>query len=211
MFAKLKTLTTYFSKFELALWSGSIVLIWLSFLLFDRERYLTLTASCIGVTSLILNAKGMITYLGMTAPMAGIALVSWLRNPYQGNQPEVAIRRITKPELIWMGILTILITTVFYFILKAFHTANLIPSTISVATSFLAVFLTFRRSAFYAIAYAANDMVLLILWGLAARTDSSYLSVLLCFLLFLINDIYGFINWKSMQKRQEQQTRQSSL
>lgn len=94
MFAKLKTLTTYFSKFELALWSGSIVLIWLSFLLFDRERYLTLTASCIGVTSLILNAKGnplgqfltiifsvlygiisfscayygeMITYLGMTA------------------------------------------------------------------------------------------------------------------------------------------------
>ena len=238
MFAKLKTLTTYFSKFELALWSGSIVLIWLSFLLFDRERYLTLTASCIGVSSLILNAKGnplgqlltiifsvlygiisfscayygeMITYLGMTAPMAGIALVSWLRNPYQGNQAEVAIRRITKPELIWMGILTILITTVFYFILKAFHTANLIPSTISVATSFLAVFLTFRRSAFYAIAYAANDMVLLILWGLAARTDSSYLSVLLCFLLFLINDIYGFINWKSMQKRQEQQTRQSSL
>ena len=66
----------------------------------------------------------MITYLGMTAPMAGIALVSWLRNPYQGNQAEVAIRRITKPELIWMGILTILITTVFYFILKAYSSGR---------------------------------------------------------------------------------------
>ena len=195
-----KPLFNYFTKGEISLWCISVTLIVVSFLLFDRENYLTLVASFIGVTSLIFNAKGnpfgqflmvifsilygvisfafayygeMITYLGMTAPMAVFALVSWLRNPYNGNKAEVKVNTI---------ILTAVITLIFYHILAAFHTANLIPSTISVTTSFLAVYLTFRRSAFYAIGYAANDIVLIILWALATISDISYLSVaMLCF------------------------------
>ena len=93
----------YFSGFEKALWLTSVILIAASFFLFDRANYLTLLASLIGVTSLIFSAKGnpigqllmvifsilygvisfrsgyygeMITYLGMTMPMAVFALVS---------------------------------------------------------------------------------------------------------------------------------------
>ena len=55
---KLKTITKYFSKTELLLWGSSVALIVISFLVFDRENYLTLCASLIGVTSLIFNAKG---------------------------------------------------------------------------------------------------------------------------------------------------------
>lgn len=81
----------------------------LPFFLFDRENHLTLTASFIGAVSLIFCIKGnpfgqflmvvfsvfygiisfsfsyygeMITYLGMTAPMAVFSLFSWLHNPY---------------------------------------------------------------------------------------------------------------------------------
>jgi len=197
---------------------------------FDRENFLTLVASLIGVTSLIFNAKGnplgqflmiifsvlygiisftfayygeMITYLGMTAPMAVFALISWLRNPYKGNKSEVKVNRLKFKEIIFMILLTIIVTFIFYYILGAFHTANLILSTISVTTSFLAVYLTFRRNAFYAISYAANDIVLIVLWILAAFSDMSYLSVVICFAMFLANDIYGFISWSKMQKRQE--------
>ena len=225
-----KPLFNYFTKGEISLWCISVTLIVVSFLLFDRENYLTLVASFIGVTSLIFNAKGnpfgqflmvifsilygvisfafayygeMITYLGMTAPMAVFALVSWLRNPYNGNKAEVKVNRLELKEIIFMIILTAVITLIFYHVLAAFHTANLIPSTISVTTSFLAVYLTFRRSAFYAIGYAANDIVLIILWALATISDISYLSVAICFVVFLVNDIYGFINWSRMQKRQE--------
>ena len=80
-----------------------------SFCVFDRENYVTLAASLIGVTSLIFNAKGnpfgrllmilfsvlyglislsfayygeMITYLGMSMPMSVFALITWRRNPY---------------------------------------------------------------------------------------------------------------------------------
>ena len=225
----MKRLTAYFSKGELALWSGSAGLILASFSVFDRVNFMTLAASLIGVTSLIFNAKGnpigqalmvvfsllyglisfsfsyfgeMITYLGMTGPMALFALISWLRNPYKGNHAEVAVNRIGKWEYVGMYVLTGLVTVLFYFILDHFHTANIIPSTLSVTTTFIAVYLTFRRSPYFALAYAANDVVLILLWALAARENISYLSVLICFVTFLVNDLYGFISWKRMEKRQ---------
>ena len=225
----MKKLTTYFTRSELALWTGSVGLILASFVAFDRANFMTLAASLIGVTSLIFNAKGnpigqalmilfsllygiisytfsyygeMITYLGMTAPMALFALISWLRNPYKGNHAEVAVNQIGKWEYIGMYGLTAVVTLVFYFILGHFNTANIIPSTLSVTTSFIAVYLTFRRSPYFALAYAANDVVLIVLWVLAAKENISYLSVIICFVMFLVNDLYGFINWKRMEKRQ---------
>lgn len=185
-----KKLKTYFSLTEILLWSFSVVLIVTSFCIFEKENYLTLAASIIGVTSLIFNAKGnpfgqvlmivfsiiygyisfifayygeMITYVCMTMPMSVFALISWLKNPYKGYKSEVKVNRLKKHEPIFMWILTALITLAFYFILSAFNTKNIIPSTISVTTSFLAVYLTFRRSPYYAVGYAANDVVLIVL------------------------------------------------
>ncbi len=224
-------LKNYFSKIDITLWSSSVLFIIISFCIFDGESYLTLCASLIGVTSLIFNAKGnplgqllmvifsllygvisytfsyygeMITYLGMTMPMAVFALISWLKNPYKGNKAEVKVNSLTLPENIFMWIITGVVTIIFYFILDFFNTANIIPSTISVTTSFLAVYLTFRRSPYFALAYATNDIVLIILWILASMVDIRYVSVLVCFIAFLFNDIYGFISWKNMKIRQEQ-------
>lgn len=78
----------------------------------------------------------------------------------------------------------------------------MIPSTISVTTSFLAAYLTFRRSLLYAIGYATNDIVLIILWIMSTIKDVSYLSVVICFIVFFFSDIYGFINWSKMGKKQ---------
>ena len=102
-----------------------------------------------------------------------------------------------------MWILTIVVTVVFYFVLDAFHTANIVPSTISVMTNFVAVYLTFRRSPFFALGYAANDVVLIVLWLLASIADARYISAVVCFAAFLINDIYGFLSWRKMKERQK--------
>lgn len=144
----------------------------------------------------------MLTYIGMTMPMAVFALISWLRHPYNGNKSEVAVNCISQKEMVFMWILAAAVTAVFYFILSAFNTANIIPSTISVTTSFAAVYLTFRRSPYYAVGYAANDVVLIILWSMMSAENSAYISVVVCFVVFLVNDIYGFISWHRMGKRQ---------
>lgn len=227
---KIKKMLNYFSLTEKLLWSFSVLAIIVSFLLFDKENYLTLIASIIGVTSLIFCAKGnpfgqilmvifaiiysvisysfqyfgeMVTYLGMTLPMAIFSLIVWLKNPFKENHSEVSVNRITLRETIFMMILTSFVTFVFYYILDYFNTTNLIPSTISVATSFFAAYLTFRRNPYFALAYATNDIVLIVLWVLASLKEVSYISVVICFVVFLINDLYGFISWIKMQKRQE--------
>lgn len=219
----------YFTKAERILWALSVSAVIAVFLLFDRGNGLALIASLIGVTSLLFNAKGnpvgqllmiafsalygyisytfcyfgeMVTYLGMTAPMAAVALVSWLKNPYKGNRAEVKVNQISRKEHALMWLLTALVTVLFYFILAHFRTANLLPSTLSVTTSFLAVYLTFRRSPYFALGYAANGMILIVLWTLAALEDLSYVSVAVCFAVFLVNDLYGFLSWRKMEKRQ---------
>lgn len=225
----MKQTTKYFSALETALWTASALLILVSFCVFDRSNYLALAASLIGVTSLIFSAKGnpigqilmivfsllygiisytfayygeMVTYLGMTMPMAIISLIAWLRHPFEGNRSQVKVNTLGKKERRWLWVLTALITVTFYFILDAFYTANLIPSTVSVTTSFIAAYLTFRRSPYFALAYAANDVVLIVLWVLASMADMKYASVTVCFVAFLFNDLYGFVNWQRMKKNQ---------
>lgn len=225
----LNRIIKYFTATDLFIWTSSVMLIILSFCIFDRENYLTLVASLVGVTSLIFLAKGhpigqvlmivfsllygmisltfryygeMLTYIGMTLPMSAFALVSWLKNPYNGKKSEVRVNKLSIYEHIFMWVLAIIVTTIFYYILRYFNTANIVPSTLSVTTSFVAVYLTFRRSPYYAMGYAFNDIILIILWILASIENIMYISVVMCFVAFFVNDIYGFINWHKMLKRQ---------
>ncbi len=222
-------LEKYFSTLDIILWTSSVITIVIAFCLFDRDNYLTLVASLIGITSLIFNAKGnpfgqllmivfsllygiiafsfsyygeMITYLGMTMPMAFLALTSWLRNPYNGNKSEVKVNTISKRETLLMLLSSFVITVIFYFILEYFNTSNIVPSTISVTTSFIAVYLTYRRNPYFALAYATNDIVLIVLWVLASIHEIRYISVVVCFVAFFVNDIYGYISWQKMKIRQ---------
>lgn len=226
----IKKLTGYFTKFEICLFSSSVVFILLSFIIFDRANYLSLISSLVGVVCLTFGAKGnpishvltiifsllygvisysfsyygeMITYLGMTLPMSVYGLYTWTKNLYKGNKLEVTVSHLSKEIILKMLIYTALVTVIFYFILGALDTKYLFVSTLSVATSFAAVYLCAKRSPYFALAYALNDIVLIILWTLAAITDISYLSVIICFIVFLINDFYSFTNWRRMRKRQE--------
>lgn len=220
----------YFTTAEKMLWSFSVLLVCVAFFAFDGENYLSLFASVLGVTSLIFSAKGhpvgqllmvlfsiaygiiaysfayygeMLTYLLMTAPMALFALISWCRHPYKNNKAQVEVGRLKKGEPLFLSVLTAAVTVVFYFVLAHFNTANLLPSTLSVTTSFVAVYLTFRRSPYYALAYAANDLVLIVLWVMASFESLSYISVTVCFAVFFVNDLYGFVCWRQMKKAQK--------
>ncbi len=217
------------TRFERGLWLTSVVGVIASFALSGGGDILTMIASLIGVTAVIFVAKGyvlgqvltivfavfygiisfffryygeMITYLCMTAPMALVAVISWLRHPYKGSR-EVAVSCLSGRQVAVMIVSAAAVTAAFYFILRALGNANLIFSTVSVTTSFFASCLTFLRSPYYAIGYAVNDAVLIVLWVLATVESLSYLPMVLCFMLFLMLDVYGFVNWKRMQKRQE--------
>ncbi len=216
------------TRFEWGLWLTSVIVVAGTYIGFQAGDVVNLVASLIGVTALIFVAKGhvlgqvltivfsvfygaiswafryygeVITYLCMSAPMAAVALVTWLRNPYKGSA-EVTVNRLSGKQWVVMLTATLLVTAAFYFILRALGNAALAVSTLSITTSFLASYLTALRSPYYALAYAANDLVLIVLWVIAALTDISSVPMVACFVMFFANDLYGFVSWKRMEKRQ---------
>ncbi len=213
------------TKKEWALWIGSVGVILLSNILTGKVDFLMLVAALVGVTSLVLAAKGnlwaqilmivfsilyaiiswqfrywgeMITYLGMTLPMAVWSLITWMKNPSESGN-EVAIQMLTRKQFVVLLLTGGLVTALFYYILVSLNTPNILLSTISITTSFLAAALTMLRSSYYALGYAANDMVLIILWVLASMENPVYLPVVLNFVIFLLNDLYGFKCWKKRE------------
>ena len=217
------------TKFEWGLWLFSLLGVTGSYFFAHDGNILSLIASLIGVTALIFVAKGyilgqvltvvfavfygiisfvfqyygeMITYLCMTAPIAVTAIISWVKHPYKQTK-EVQVHRLCKKDVFFLFLFTGAVTIVFYFILKALNTANLLISTLSVTTSVSACTLTVLRSPYYALAYGANDVVLIVLWVLAALKDPAYLPMVICFSMFLVNDAYGYVNWRRMQIRQK--------
>lgn len=216
------------TKKEWWLWIGSLCVILMANMTSERFDLLTLVASCVGVTSLIIAAKGnvwsqvlmvifsilygiiswqfrywgeMITYLGMTMPMSIWSTITWIRNPARSGK-EVKIQRLTGKHIFWLGVSGIMVTAVFYIILEALHTPNILFSTISVTTSFFAAALSMLRSSYYAVGYAANDIVLIILWILASINNPQYVSVIIIFVIFFFYDMYGFISWKKRETLQ---------
>lgn len=216
------------TKFEWCLWLFSLTGVLVCTILSPDFHLLSLIASLLGVTSLIFIAKGkwqgqilivifatmyglvsfeqryfgeMITYLCMTLPMAVISLVAWFRHPYEKSD-EVQINALRPLHLAVLLPASGAVSMGLYFLLGALGTQNLLISTLSVTTSFFAASLTFLRTPYFALAYAVNDIVLITLWMLVAMREPAYFSMVICFSVFLVNDLYSFVNWLRMRKKQ---------
>jgi len=217
------------SLFEKILWAISAAVVLVSLASSPSPDALVICATLVGVTALIFTSRGdalgqmliivfsllyaavsfrfsyygeVISYVFMTGGIALVSTVSWIRNPYAEKQ--VRVGSVSPRRAILLLLATAAVTAAFYFILKLLGTASLLFSTISIATSFIASALTVLRSPLYAAAYCLNDIVLIILWAIASSADPVAIPMIICFSMFLINDIYGFINWKKIKKEQAQ-------
>ena len=213
------------TKKEWLLWLGSLLIVILSNLVSGSVDVLTLIAVCVGITSLIFAAKGnvwaqilmivfsilygiiswrfrywgeMITYLGMTMPMAVWSTITWIRNPSK-NGNEVEIQKLNRKHIAGLSVFSVAVTVAFCCILHVRDTPNIVFSTMSVTTSFLAASLTMLRSSYYALGYAMNDIVLIVLWVLASLKNPAYIPVAVNFAIFFLNDLYGFVSWKKRE------------
>ena len=229
----MKKLFSSLTAFERFLLLFSLTVITAAFIIFDGKDYISFIASIIGAISLIFCAKGhpigqvliiifsilygivalrvkyygeLATYVLMTLPMAVYALIEWILHPYDLQTREVEVKKISRRDVLALVISSAAVSVGFYFSLGFFKTPYLPLATVSVLTSFSAVFLSAKRSPLYAIAYGLNDLVLIALWALSLEESMGNISVLVCFSLFLIHDIYGFISWYKRGKNQRKET-----
>ena len=122
----MKKIFPTFTKFEIFLLIFSLFTISSTFFIFDGKNYLAMIASLVGAIAIIFCAKGnpigqglfiifgllygyisityaywgeMLTYLGMSVPMAIYSLITWLKNPYNDNQAEVKVSIIKRKDI----------------------------------------------------------------------------------------------------------------
>lgn len=230
---KVVNVTKDFTKRDWIIYSFSLLIVAISNILSPEFDFLILVAALVGVTSLILAAKGngiaqilivifsilygiisyrfrywgeMITYLGMTMPMGIWSAVAWFKNPSKEKSNQVEIAKMNYKKWVLVVVSAVLVTIGFYFILKYFDTPNMVFSTLSITTSFIAASLTILRTSYFALFYAMNDLVLIVLWVLATIENPVYFPVIINFAIFFFNDMYGFVAWK---KRESLARRQS--
>lgn len=226
---KLRLLFPRLTVQDLLFWSLSTAAIVLSYFLYPTGDFVSVIGSVVGVTALIYIAKGVVmgqffslafclfygiyslffayygesvTYLGMSAPAAVFSIISWIRNPYR-DSGRVKVSRLGLGRMMLTVLACVPVTVLFWFVLRALGTAQPVVSTFSIATSFLAAALSFQRSSFFALAYAVNDVVLILLWGREYLSDPSVLPVIVCFASFLFNDIRTFVSWQRLHREQE--------
>jgi len=219
--------------FEIIFLAVSIAIIVTVFVFNSEKNWLSFICSIIGITAVMCLAKGlvitpyllvvngclysilsytqayygeMIVYIGLMIPMAISSIISWNKNKNKEDGTQVSVNKIKKSEYVYLALATIVASIAFYFLLKAFNTNQLIISTLALITSTVASYLLFRRSSYYAIGYIINDIILIVLWSTSVSTFGvEYLPTVICFAIFLINDIYGLIHWKMEEKKQSQQ------
>ena len=226
----MKNIYKDWNLFEILLLSVSLVLISVCFIFTPDKNWFSLISSLLGVTTVVFTAKGKVAapflsliysvfyiiisitqqYYGeaiiygvFMAPLQFITIFNWLKNK-NNETSAVKVNKVTVKEYLILTGITLLATVGFYFLLKWLNTAQLVVSTISLITSALATYLLLRRCSNYALFYIVNDIILIVLWGIAmASTGLSILPMIISFSVFLINDVYGFIKWKSREKQEK--------
>ena len=111
-----------------------------------------------------------ITYIEMTFPIDLFATIVWLKNPSEKGKTEVRMAHLTPKKI----------------------------RTASVFKSMMASVLTIMRVPYYALAYTANDIILIIMWIMASVENPVYVPMIFNFVIFLVNDTYGFLSWKNL-------------
>lgn len=210
----------------------SILVVIISFSVGVEKNWLSLIYSLVGVIETFIVAKGLViapfftvtlcvlylflslsqNYYGEVVIAAiniiiGIAIIiSWLKNKSKQNTSEVQVNKIGWLEYVLMLVAGLICGIGCYFMLKAFNTDELIISTISVVVSLISAYLMVRRSKFYAAGYLINDIIVIVLWSMTIKNMGLvFLPTILGFVIYFISDIYGLINWKLMERKQNKQ------
>ena len=200
----------------------------ISFILIEEKDYLYFFTCILGVTTTVFIAKAhvfgqllgiayailyavttfishyygeFIISIALYLPSGIWGLISWLRHRYEDTS-TIKIAKLGLKHISIMLIIASILTFGIFFLLRALDTQNLIVSTISVFVSISAGYLVIKRSPFYALIYLINDVVLIVLWGMALRDSLTYMQLLISAFGFFFTDLYGFINWLNLRKKQ---------
>ncbi len=140
-------------------------------------------------------------HLVVTIPIYLISIFSWFR--HQQNK-VVKIRKITKLEVTLFVLGLVIMCAAIWIVLWAVNSPLAWSSAFAITFSFASNYLAMRRSNAAFVVWCLDDVFVIVLWLIPViNGEIALLNVAITTFAFLINDIYGVINWRRMNKQQQ--------
>lgn len=150
------------------------------------------------IVSLIAGYYGeTIIYTFVMLPIHINSILSWKKHLRQTGKKTVEAQKINKKQIIISTSIALVLSVPFYFLLANINTEMPFCSTLSLSSSCLAAYFMLKRTDFFSIIFAFDDLFLIILWSVKMFNDdiSCMPTLLVCLGLF-ISDFYSAISWK---------------
>ena len=143
----------------------------------------------------------VICSVALTIPLTIVSAITWIKNRNKGTT-VIKVNKITIREWLIMIATMIVAFIGVFFLLRAFNTANLVVSTISLTLGIYANYLLMRRCEYNFIIYCINNVVCITLWLLLVIKDVSYIPLVVNYCMLFIYNIIGLINWFKLKNKQ---------
>lgn len=144
-----------------------------------------------------------IIYLFVMIPLHISSIISWKKN-ISDTPREVEVQKTDWKKSALIAICFVLLSIPFYHLLKYLSTDNVVISTLSLTTSCFAGYLMFKRSRFFSAVFAADDIFLLLLWGIKIYMgEYQFIPTLINVVVLTINDTYSFWCWSKRYMKQK--------
>ena len=227
-------ISNYFKDWNLyeKLWLISFTAINLGLFFVWHDTLVGLTASLTGMLCVVLTAKGKISsfYWGLIniltysyvayqsayygdvglnmlyfLPMTFFGIYFWSKNSRKKQQSKtVIVKKLSwRSKAIWF-IGSLIALYFFGLILKAIHgTLPFVDSTTTIFSIVATILLTKRYSDqwFY---WIMVDIWSIVMWAYIFIRDGNQISMLVMWSAFLANAIYGYYNWRKLEKEQNE-------
>lgn len=227
----------YFEEWNLweVIWLLSFTVIILTLSILWKDTWYGTVASLTGIWCVVLTAKGKISnyYFGIVnvilyavvayqskfygevmlnilyfLPMTIGAIFLWKKHKVSEDRPD-DVRIITlewKERILWFvgSVFAILGYTYLLYVLKG----NL-PWVDSITTvaSIVAMIILARRAIEQWILWIFVDILTVVMWVIAIKQGAGDITVLIMWIAYLINAVYGYMNWLKLLKEQDNERR----
>lgn len=199
-----------------------------------HDTLIGLTASLTGMLCVVLTAKGKISsfYWGLInifaysyvayqsayygdvmlnllyfLPMTFVGIYYWRKNISKENETVIARSLSWKSKLLWFFISVVVIID-YGFLLKWMNGTLPFVDSLTTVFSIVATILLNKRYTDQWFYWIMVDVWSIIMWVFIFIRDGNQVSMLVMWSAFLANALYGYYNWKKLEKQSQEQTEQ---
>ncbi len=134
-------------------------------------------------------------------PMNIVGFMLW--NKKKDDDGNVEAKALTKKQLIILSVGLFVAIVLYYQLLKSLGGNLQLIDSITTVTSVMALLLQVLRYKEQWLIWILVNLVSIVMWVMLLNTSEGSISMIVMWAAYLINSIYGYINWNKLNKKSE--------